>query len=123
VSSLRGSVQAKKKKLNYCKLLRKFGYKVRNKPVGRVYDNTSGQFKHKCNFDVELTIDALDNIGNYDFFVLVSGDGDFVKLVRYLKGRKKKTIIIAPGERLSWNLEQAANMVTYIDDLKKEIHQ
>ena len=30
--------------------------------MGRVYDNTSGQIKHKCNFDVELTIDALDGI-------------------------------------------------------------
>jgi len=111
----------KKKKINYFKFLKGISFKVRQKPVGRIYDSTAGQFKHKCNFDVELTIDALDNISNYDCFVLVSGDGDFVKLVKYLKGRKKKTVIIAPSERLSWNLEKAANQVIYLDDIEDQI--
>jgi uncharacterized LabA/DUF88 family protein len=113
--------EAKKKKLNYFKFLKGIDFKVRHKPVGRLYDSTSGQFKHKCNFDVELTIDALDNLEKYDCFVLVSGDGDFVKLVRYLKGKKKKTVVIAASERLSWNLEKAANQVIYLDDLKDRI--
>ena len=112
---------AKRKKYNYFKFLKGINFKVRQKPVGRIYDSTSGQFKHKCNFDVELTIDALDNIGNYDCFVLVSGDGDFVKLVKYLKGMKKKAVIIAPSERLSWNLEKAANQVIYLDNLEDHI--
>ena len=113
--------EAKKKKKNYFKFLKGINFKVRQKPVGRIYDSTSGQFKHKCNFDVELTIDALDNIDSYDCFVLVSGDGDFVKLVKYLKGKRKKTVIIAPSERLSWNLEKTANQVIYLDDLKFQI--
>jgi uncharacterized LabA/DUF88 family protein len=76
--SLAQFIEAKKNKLNYFKFLKSLAFKVRHKPVGRVYDNTSGKFKHKCNFDVELTIDALDLIGEYDAFILFSGDGDFV---------------------------------------------
>jgi len=68
-----------------------------------------------------LTIDALEGLHDYEAFVLVSGDGDFVKLVKYLKGQRKKTIVIAPSERVSWNLEKAANQVVYLEDLKKFI--
>jgi uncharacterized LabA/DUF88 family protein len=43
----------------------------------------------KCNVDVEMTIDmmnaALDM--NVDTIVLVSGDGDFMPVVAYLRGR------------------------------------
>jgi len=113
--------QTKKKKLEFFKFLKGKGFRVRHKPVGRVYDNTSGQYKHKCNFDVELTIDAIDNMENYDCFVLASGDGDFQKLVKYLKGKRKKTVIIAAEQRLSNNLEKAANSVIYLNDLKNDI--
>ncbi len=112
---------AKKKKQNYFKFLRQHGYTVRHKPVSRVYDNTAGQFKHKCNFDVELTIDAVDNIDNYDVFGLVSGDGDFERLVKYLKGKGKKTIVIAPKDRLSNNLRKAANVTINLTAIKDSI--
>jgi len=69
---------------------------------------------------VELTIDALDGLDSYDVFVLMSGDGDFVKLIKYLKG-KKKTVIIAPSDRLSTNLEEVANQMIYLEDLELEI--
>jgi uncharacterized LabA/DUF88 family protein len=113
--------EAKKRKQNYFKFLKQHDYKVKYKPVTRVYDNTSGQFKHKCNFDVELTIDAIDNINDYDVFSLVSGDGDFEKLVKYLKGKRKKTIVIAPKDRLSDNLKKAANTVIYLHNIKDSI--
>ena len=119
--SLPQFIDAKKNKLNYFKFLKVLSFKVRHKPVGRVYDNTAGKFKHKCNFDVELTIDALDGMSDYEVFVLFSGDGDFIKLVKYLKGKKKKAVVIAPSDRLSDNLENAANQVIYLEDLKSEI--
>lgn len=44
---------------------------------------------YKCNVDVEMTIDML-NAGldmNIDTVILVSGDGDFLPVVEYLRGR------------------------------------
>jgi uncharacterized LabA/DUF88 family protein len=119
--SLKDFIQAKKSKLNYFKFLKTLSFRVRHKPVARVYDNTAGIFKHKCNFDVELTIDTLDGIENYDVFILLSGDGDFVKLIKYLKGKRKKTVVIAPSDRFSDNLEKAANQVIYLEDIKSDI--
>ena len=63
----------------------------------------------------------MNGMSDYDVFVLFSGDGDFIKLIKYLKGKKKKTVVIAPSDRLSDNLENAANQVIYLEDLKSEI--
>lgn len=43
----------------------------------------------KCNVDVEMTIDMLNAAldMNIDTVVLVSGDGDFMPVVAYLRGR------------------------------------
>jgi uncharacterized LabA/DUF88 family protein len=70
---------------------------------------------------VELTIDASDKIDDYECFVLVSGDGDFLKLVKYLKKKKRKTVIIGPSERLCRNLEESADQVIHLDDLEDDI--
>jgi len=119
--SLVDFIDAKKRKLDYFQFLKSISYKVRNKPVSRVYDDTAGKFRHKCNFDVELTIDALDSMAEYGVLVLFSGDGDFVKLVKYIKGRNKKSVVIAPADRLSNNLERAANQVIYLEDIKRDV--
>jgi uncharacterized LabA/DUF88 family protein len=120
-NSLADFIDAKKRKLNYFQFLKSMSYKVRHKPVSRVYDDTAGKFRHKCNFDVELTIDALDSMTEYEVLVLFSGDGDFVKLVKYIKGRNKKSVVIAPSDRLSSHLERAANQVTYLEDIKRVV--
>ena len=72
--------------------LKKKGYKVRVKQIASIYDNTAGEYRLKCNADVELTIDAIDRMDDYEIFILISGDADFVKLVQYLKEKRKKTV-------------------------------
>lgn len=110
----------KKAKLKaYHKRLKRFGYAVRTKPVGRFYDRSEGKLKHKCNFDVELTIDALDQMDNYEVCILGSGDGDFDKLIRYLKGHFKQVIVVAHRDFLSYLLRP--NKTIYLGDLRPAI--
>jgi uncharacterized LabA/DUF88 family protein len=52
----------------------------------------------KSNFDVEISIDAVRLIKQYDTFCLFSGDSDFTYLVRFLKKNKKKFIVVASGQ-------------------------
>lgn len=99
------------RKNRFFKKMRSLGYTVRTKPISSVYDKTSGRSELKCNFDVELTIDALDQLPAYDTAILCSGDGDFTKLIRYLKGKGKNAIVVAAGERLSTTLREAANKI------------
>ena len=108
----------KKRKIKYFKTLKEFGITVRTKTINRIYDNTEGIYKYKCNFDVELTIDALNDIENFDEIILCSGDGDFTKLIKYLKGKFKKTTVIAPFDRLSWSLSKSAHKVINLNKLR-----
>jgi uncharacterized LabA/DUF88 family protein len=103
------------------KRLKKVGYIVRAKEISSVYDNTEAKCKLKCNADVEITVDALDKINEYEEAILVSGDSDFVKLVKYLKGKNKKVTAIAMRDRFSNQLKKAANRSIYLNGLRKEI--
>lgn len=98
-------IQYKKNEKALFKKLRAIGYKVRSKPVASIYDRTSGTYKRKCNFDVEIAIAALDKIDEYHELVLVSGDGDFLKLVKYMKAHYKKVTVIAHKHRLNGDLK------------------
>lgn len=108
----------KKEKKNYFTLLKKFGFHVRSKTVSRIFDIASNTYHYKCNFDVELTIDALNDMDNYEEFVLCSGDGDFKELIKYLKGKYKFTTVITFRDRVSHLLLRSANRVEYIGNLK-----
>ena len=72
--------------------LRAYGYTVRHKPVATIHGS------NKCNFDVELTIDAIDQVASYDAFILASGDGGFIRLVKYVRGCGKEVHVIGPSK-------------------------
>ncbi len=44
----------------------------------------------KCNFDVEISVDAVKMIDHYDTFCIFSGDADFVYLNNFLSRKGKK---------------------------------
>ncbi len=123
IATIQDFEEAREKKLDFFKELKSKGFKVVKKLTMTVYDQTKGEMKHKCNFDVEITVDAIDKLNSYDDFILCSGDGDFVKLIRYLKGHKKKTIVIAGEERFSQFLINASNKKISLENIRPEIEK
>ncbi len=61
-------------------ILRAIGFEVKLKPYIQRSDGSS-----KCDWDVGITIDALESAKDSDVVVLVSGDGDFDLLVKKLE--------------------------------------
>ncbi len=120
-ATLKEFEEAREKKLHFFKALRSAGFKVVNKLTTSVYDKTQGEMKHKCNFDVEIAVDAIDRLNNYDEFILCSGDGDFVRLLRYLKGHGKKTVVVAAKDRLSKSLVKVSNNVIFLENIRTQI--
>jgi len=113
-----------KKKRDWFKYLKSWGYAVEAKPVNRVYDKPAKRYRHKCNFDVEITIDVLDRIETFDVLILCSGDGDFEKLIKNVKGKGKGVIIIGPSfDKTNMNIEKAAHSVLYLSMLKNDIER
>ncbi|MFA6307136.1 MAG: NYN domain-containing protein [Patescibacteria group bacterium] len=54
--------------------------------------------RRKCDFDVEITRDALNLVNDYETLLLFSGDGDYAALTKDLIQKGKKVILVfAPG--------------------------
>jgi uncharacterized LabA/DUF88 family protein len=68
------------KQRQFQSILRGIGFEVKLKPYIQRQDGSS-----KCDWDVGITIDALESANDSDVLVLASGDGDFDLLVGKLK--------------------------------------
>ena len=73
--------------------LQKQGYILIFKPTLRLKDG-----RVKGNVDAELVLHAMIEYDNYDKAVLVSGDGDFYCLAKYLRNKKKLEKVIIPNQ-------------------------
>lgn len=72
--------------------LQKYGYIVVFKPTLRL---KSG--KIKGNVDAELVLHTMIEFENYDQAIIVSGDGDFSCLIKYLASKNKIYRLIIPN--------------------------
>jgi uncharacterized protein (TIGR00288 family) len=74
----------------------------------------------KADWDVGIVIDAIRIASSIDVLVLVSGDGDFLSLVEYLKNQGKRVEVIAFGKSASGKLkEQADEFIDLCDNNRK----
>lgn len=72
------------------RLLKRIGYKIILKEVVTING------KPKANVDGEMILQAMIDFYTYDKAILVTNDGDFACLVRYLKNQNKLLTIISP---------------------------
>ena len=91
--------------------LTKLGLEIREKEL-MIYHGMK-----KADWDVGICIDAISMVNKLDAIVLVSGDGDFVPLVQYLKMNGCRVEIMAFRETTSSKLLEVADSFT---DLSKE---
>ncbi|MEK7509215.1 MAG: NYN domain-containing protein [Patescibacteria group bacterium] len=101
-------------------LLQRAGYVLIFKEVSRDHEGTP-----KGNVDVDLTLHAVDLQSEYDKAVLLTSDGDFASLVRYLRERGKLRAILSPNRaRTSRLLRKAVGSsasLQYLEDAKQKI--
>lgn len=79
-------------------------------------------FYPKANFDVEITLDMVLFTDKFENFILFSGDGDFVSIVRYLRSKNKKVIVVSGRKFLAGELLQAASKFVTLERLATHIH-
>lgn len=95
--------------------LRKSGFELRLKDL-QVYP---GGMK-KADWDVGLAVDAIRMAGSLDVVILVTGDGDFVPLVEYLKWGLGKQVEIAAFHRTSSNkLRESADKFIDLESIPR----
>ncbi|PID56169.1 NYN domain-containing protein [candidate division KSB3 bacterium] len=89
-------------------LLRDFGYKVIQKNVKWYVDESGNRFG-KANADLDMAVDVLLQSNNMDRVVLVTGDGDFVRVVQALQNSGCRVEVVA-FENVSAELRREADM-------------
>lgn len=87
--------------------LQDFGYSLFLKPV-KLYDQEDGGTKRKANCDVDMAFHLMKEKDNFDRAIILSGDGDFLPALKYLKNQKKEIIILARGPRTAREIRQFA---------------
>lgn len=72
-------------------LKKSLGFTVRKKEIKQIRKKGSEhEFVEKGNMDVELTIDAVHTSTRFDTAILITGDSDFLALIKFLQARGKK---------------------------------
>ena len=84
--------------------LERLGIETREKDLQVYYDGMK-----KADWDVGMAVDAVRMANSVEVIVVVSGDGDFVPLVEYLKNQGKQTEVIAFGRSASSRLRDMAD--------------
>lgn len=81
-----------------------------------------GEFK-KADWDVGMTVDAIKISPALDVIIIISGDGDFVPLVDYLKNHGKQVEIVAFSKSTSSKLKEASDDFRDLGKSKKYLIQ
>ena len=91
--------------------LSKIGIETRVKDLQEFYGGAK-----KADWDVGIVIDAIRTAPALDVVVLVSGDGDFIPLVEYLKNQGKRVEVMAFGRTTSSKLKETADEFIDLDE-------
>lgn len=84
--------------------LERIGYIVKTKDV-----RTRANGSAKANWDMGIALDILGILDRVDTIVLASGDGDFVPLVDFIKGKNKRVEIFAFPDNTAYDLKEKAD--------------
>ena len=77
----------------------------------------------KGNVDADLVLQAMIDYRKYDKAIIVSSDGDFYSLVKYLYKNKKLRMVISPYAKTCSTLlkKNAKEKIVFIDNLRKKL--
>lgn len=94
-------------RVRFYRKLAAFGYTLYLKPVKRYYEEDD-TIRRKANCDVEMTLRLVQEVGNMERAVVLSGDGDFLPVLKYLKTQEKEVVVLARGVRTAREIRQFA---------------
>ena len=95
-------------RVKFYMLLEQFGYTLFLKPV-KLYDQDDGTTKRKANCDVDMAFHLMREKGNFDRVVILSGDGDFLPVLKHLTEIQKEVIVLGRGKRTAKEIKQFAS--------------
>ena len=102
---------------SFFEALEKAGLKLRMKDLQIWADGAK-----KADWDVGMAVDAIRMASSLDVVILVTGDGDFLPLIDYLKWGAGRMVEVAAFRRsASAKLQEAADRFVSVEDIPRAI--
>ena len=95
------------KRVRFYEKLNIFGYSLFLKPV-KLYEQEDGLTRRKANCDVDMAFRLMKEKDNFDRAIILSGDGDFLPVLKYMREIKKEIVILSRGPRTAKEIRQFA---------------
>lgn len=87
--------------------LKSFGYRLFLKPV-KLYTRPDDSTERKANCDVDMAFYLMKEKDSFDRVLILSGDGDFLPVLKYLRNIGKDVLVLARGKRTAREIRQFA---------------
>lgn len=95
------------KRVRFYIKIEKFGYNLILKPVKTFYD-VDGIPMRKANCDVDMAFCLMRDSAEFDRVIILSGDGDFLPVLKHLKKNRKEVLILARAQRTAKEMKKFA---------------
>ena len=96
-------------------LLKRLNYSLNAKTAAITYDRDGNKRYHNTDQDMAICVDCMDNIDKFDKCVIMSGDGDFIDLIKHLRKKGKKVDVWAlPGKSFNKRLCDHVDSVKFL---------
>ena len=95
------------KRIRFYIKLEKFGYKLLLKPV-KNYMEEDGSTRRKANCDVDMAFCLMRDRNTFDRVIILSGDGDFLPVLKFLRENKKEVLLLARAPRTAKEIRKFA---------------
>ncbi|MEI6042633.1 MAG: NYN domain-containing protein [bacterium] len=95
------------KRIRFYMKLEKFGYILVLKPV-KTHVDGKGISQKKANCDVDMTLYLIRYKDDYDRALVLTGDGDFLSALKYLRDNNKEVLVLARSPRTAKEIKKFA---------------
>lgn len=95
------------KRVRFYLKIETFGYKLVLKPVKTFYD-AEGIPSRKANCDVDMAFYLMRDRNIFSRALILSGDGDFLPVLKFLRDSNKEVLILARGPRTAKEIRRFA---------------
>lgn len=93
------------RRVRFYQKLETFGYDLILKPV-KTYVDDAGTARRKANCDVDMTFHLMRDRDQFDEVIVLSGDGDFLPVLKFLRAENRLVRIMARGPRTAREIKQ-----------------
>jgi len=99
------------------------GFTVTAKDLKKLKDDSSPRgFRNKCNFDVEMHDEIMEDLHDVDIVYICSGDSDFIRTKENVLKSQRHIKFLAYENNCAWEIKTASWFIS-LDSIRSEIER